>query len=245
MFLNPEENLFHVHTFRCRHADEVPDDVYVKKAIEMGVKSIWFTDHAPFPENPFGYRMMYDELDEYLDTLLELKDIYKNQIDIHIGLEAEYFPTYDKNGYYQQLKADERLDLLLLGQHMAQTDEGGYTFSWDKEKLDRDEAGALGKAICQGIESGYFDIVAHPDRSFRRKKHWDDDMAYISENIISTAGKHGLILEQNETSKRHKHHYWEEFWKMNEGRCQIVIGLDAHSPEELVKIRREKLCMRI
>ena len=40
---------FHVHTYRCGHAENISDETYVKKAIELGVKSIWFTDHAPFP----------------------------------------------------------------------------------------------------------------------------------------------------------------------------------------------------
>ena len=48
---------FHVHTYRCGHAENISDETYVKKAIELGVKSIWFTDHAPFPDNPFGARM--------------------------------------------------------------------------------------------------------------------------------------------------------------------------------------------
>jgi histidinol-phosphatase (PHP family) len=53
-----------VHTYRCGHAENVSDEEYIKKAISLGASGIWFTDHAPFPGDPFGNRMKYSELDE-------------------------------------------------------------------------------------------------------------------------------------------------------------------------------------
>lgn len=55
-------NLFHVHTFRCGHAENVPDTAYIERAIELGASDIWFSDHAPFPGDPFRNRMKYDDL---------------------------------------------------------------------------------------------------------------------------------------------------------------------------------------
>ena len=71
-----EKNIFHVHTFRCGHAENVPDKAYVEVALELGASDIWFTDHAPFPNDPFGARMKFSELNEYLRTLTELKEQY-------------------------------------------------------------------------------------------------------------------------------------------------------------------------
>ena len=112
-------NIFHVHTYRCGHAEVIPDEAYVKKAIELGAAEIWFTDHAPFPGNPFGSRMAYDQLEEYLTTLYNLKQKYTD-IDIHIGLETEYFPHFDNEGYYKHLRSVPEIEMLLLGQHMAE-----------------------------------------------------------------------------------------------------------------------------
>ena len=78
-----ENGLFHVHTYRCGHAQDVPDEAYVRQAIAMEAPEIWFSDHAPFPEDPFLQRMKYAELDEYLTTLQELKAKYRRQIDVH------------------------------------------------------------------------------------------------------------------------------------------------------------------
>lgn len=87
-----ERYLFHVHTFRCGHAEMVSDEEYIKKAIGLRATDICFTDHAPFPGNPFGGRMKYEELPEYISTLKNLKEQYQRKIKIHIGLEIEYFP---------------------------------------------------------------------------------------------------------------------------------------------------------
>lgn len=55
------KELFHVHTYRCKHAGDEREIEYVKRAIELGASGITFTDHAPFPGNPFGHRMQMEE----------------------------------------------------------------------------------------------------------------------------------------------------------------------------------------
>ena len=116
------------------------DEEYIKKAISLGATDLWFTDHAPFPDNPFGGRMKYEELSEYISTLKNLKEQYQRQIKIHIGLEIEYFSGYDRSGYYQELSNNPDLEILLLGQHMAEDpeDREHYTFEWPKERLLED-----------------------------------------------------------------------------------------------------------
>jgi len=93
----------------------------------MGAEKISFTDHAPFPGNPFGNRMDIEQLDEYLSTLKALRKKYLEQIKIEIGLEAEYIPAFKY--YYKTLLKDKKLDYLVLGQHMF-FDGTDYSFSW-------------------------------------------------------------------------------------------------------------------
>lgn len=231
--MNIDKNeIFHVHTYRCGHAENVTDEEYVKKAVSIGVSGIWFTDHAPFPGDPFGNRMNYTDLAEYINTLSILKQKYANKITIHIGLEIEYFPSFDKDGYYNELKANSNIEILLLGQHMAETSPGHYTFEWDNEQLVREEYIALGNAQIQGMKSGYFDVLAHPDRIFRRQKIWSENMSFISKQLITSTRQMSIPLEINESSKKQKHHYWQEFWNMASG-IQLIYGLDAHSLDEI------------
>ena len=231
-----ERYLFHVHTFRCKHAEMVPDEEYIKKSIDLGATDIWFTDHAPFPGNPFGGRMKYEDMPEYISTLKNLKERYQEKIKIHIGLEIEYFSGYDENGYYKELFSNPDLEILLLSQHMAEDpeDRSHYTFEWPKEQLLDDEYTALGDAMIAGMKAGCFKVVAHPDRIFRRQKIWNPEMEVVAVRVIDAAGQCGLPLEKNCSSMRRKHHYWKEFWKIAEEKgAEIVIGLDAHKLKSL------------
>lgn len=206
----------------------------------MGATGIWFTDHAPFPGDRFRNRMLYEELDGYIDSIIGLKKAYAGRIDVHLGLEIEYLPEFDRTGYYDELRKDDRFEILILGQHMAEDDkeQGVYTFDWDKERLKNEEYKALMNALITGIDLGRFDAVAHPDRSFRRCREWTPDMAVLSETLIDKANEKGMPIEINIHSFGDKHHFWLDFWELARNKdSKIIIGLDAHSPDELEKRR--------
>ena len=228
-----QTDIFHVHSYRCGHAENVPDEAYVKKAIELGASGIWFADHAPFPGNPFGNRMQMDELQEYLDTLSDLKKKYEDSIEIKAGLEIEFFPSFC--AYYATLKDKQGLDFLLLGQHMYEITPGEYSFSLAPEQKNQEEYHGLGEAIIEGLNTGLFDVLAHPDRIFRRRKKepWNEGFEAMSRAIIKTAVCNGVILERNIESMQRKYCYKKEFWDMVPEEAKTVYGLDAHSLEDL------------
>ncbi len=237
-----DTDIFHVHTNRCGHAGDEQDEAYVQKAIELGVTGIWFSDHAPFPLNPFRGRMKMETLPEYLYSLFRLKRKYEDDIDIHIGLETEYFEGYDMIGYYDYLRSQSEIEFLLLGQHMGYDEKtNDYTFHWDKEKLIACEYSQLALEIVKGIQSGYFDAVAHPDRIYRRKKEWDPFMEMIAGNICQNAANYGIPLEKNLHSMKEKNQYWAQFWEMADDLgANAVFGYDAHSTSQMEK-RHQRL----
>lgn len=237
--------IFHVHTFRCGHAENIPDEAYVKKAVELGADEIWFTDHEPFLGDPFGSRMDYDELEEYLDTLSLLKQKHTN-ITIHIGLEIEYFPHFDADGCYKHLRSLPELEMLLLGQHMAQVsdDPPVYSFSESTDFLNENEYKLLGRALTQGIATEYFDVIAHPDRIFRRCTAWDPDMEAVASEIIQAAVKAHIPLEMNLSSVENPINYKREFWRLVPDTAKRVIGFDAHSLHEM-KLRYNGIAERL
>lgn len=179
-----DKTIFHVHGYRCKHAGDERENEYIQKAIELGAKEIVFTDHAPFSGNSFNYRMAMEELKEYVGTLKVLQQQYKGMIEIKVGLEIEYIPTYID--YYRELKEKWKLDILLLGQHFSLLADGSYTFDLENKS---DEAHYLAEGIVAGMESGLFDVVAHPDQIFRRKKQWDFESVNFQDklrNVLNT-----------------------------------------------------------
>ena len=113
---------YHTHTWRCHHAKGTERE-YVERAIEGGLKILGFSDHTPYPL-PAGYhspnRMEMDKMDGYVDTVLSLKKEYQADIEIHLGLETEYYPAY-----WEQLLdflSDYPVEYMLLGQHYLENE---------------------------------------------------------------------------------------------------------------------------
>ena len=55
----------------------------------------------------------------------------------------------------------------------------------------------MAEGIVAGMESGLFDVVAHPDQIFRRKKQWDFESVELSRQIKEYAEHTGVVLEKN------------------------------------------------
>ena len=114
---------YHTHTARCGHA-EGTDEQYVLAAIGAGYDTLGFSDHVPYPYKSgfanVGVRMTMDKLPGYLRSVRALKEKYVGKIRILSGFECEYFPEY--MGWMADMKAENKLDYLILGNHYELTD---------------------------------------------------------------------------------------------------------------------------
>lgn len=221
--------VFHVHTYRCGHALNIRDEAYVKRAVELGANSITFTDHAPFPGDPFTNRMKFSELDEYISSLKKLKNEYKGIIDIRIGLEIEYLPSYIS--YYEELRANKDIEILMLGQHHYEISKGIYSYM---NNNDGPEYVGLIKAMCDGIDTRLFDVIAHPDRAFRKQKIWNKEMEICSNRLINRAVNNNVKMEINYRSMKKPKEYWPEFWERVPGEATTIYGCDAHAVNDII-----------
>lgn len=248
------KEIFHVHTYRCKHGSDEKDEELIQCAISLGAEKIVFTDHVPFPENPFDNRMDMEELDEYLKTLFALKEKYQNQIKIKIGFEVEYLPKYFS--FYESLRKNPKVDILILGQHFYQCGENDFSFEKDSDFRKTKEHIGCFSAMIEGVKSGLFDCVAHPDRCFKRCKEWTSEMENLSKELINAVLEKDIPLEINISSytKPHKKIFWKEFWSLVENHNQIsdkkiktVIGVDSHSTEEMkdrVEVAKMQFCKK-
>ena len=108
---------YHSHTYRCGHADlDMKDEEYIKEYIKMGFEKIAFTDHCPekseIDKRP-NIRMNYNQKDEYINSIKNLKEKYTGKIEIETGYEIEYLPKDEDN--LRELK--EECNKIILGQH--------------------------------------------------------------------------------------------------------------------------------
>ena len=197
---------------------------------------ITFTDHAPYPGDLFGNRMEMKQLPEYISTLQELKKRYNGKIEIKIGLECEYLPCYE--AYIRKLRSMEGMDTLLLGQHFYEVPRGKWSFNLVDMSM---EWKGIINAEMEGIATGLFDVVAHPDRAFKKCNSWTDEMESYSRKLIRMAFLNGNIpLEKNMASKRKKNNFWNEFWELVPDYEATIYGCDAHFVSELQLCDKEQ-----
>ncbi|MBQ7371409.1 MAG: PHP domain-containing protein, partial [Blautia sp.] len=108
---------YHTHTWRCKHASGTERE-YVENAIAGGLKILGFSDHTPYPfpeGTDIRTRMELNQMDDYVDTVLALKKEYQKDIEIHLGLEVEYFPVYFEK--LLDFLSDYPVEYFILGQH--------------------------------------------------------------------------------------------------------------------------------
>ena len=107
------KNNYHTHTARCYHASG-KDEEYVKAAIQANIKELGFSDHTPWHyDSSFkaSMRMPECQLDDYIESIRYLKEKYKDQISILIGLECEYFERYMP--WLEKMLKDKQIDYIL------------------------------------------------------------------------------------------------------------------------------------
>ena len=225
----PRRDYFHIHTWRCGHAQMVSEEAYIRRAILRGGKTITFCDHAPFPGDPFTKRMLMEQLPEYVSTLKRLQQKYKRWIQVKIGLEIEYLPEFDD--YYRQLHDSGNFDVLVLGQHFYQAAPGVYSFELEPGSAKANHARQCASALVEGMATGYFHVVAHPDRIFAYEKEFGQEQERIAQRVITAAQMFSVTLEKNLLEKERWN--YSRFWRMVPRGIKTVQGLDAHQLRHL------------
>ena len=220
---------YHTHTPRCNHAEGAERD-YIERALEAKLRELGFSDHSPYLFDVPGYysrfRMKPEQLEDYANTLLALREEYRDRIRLFIGLEMEYYPrlfsrTLDFLRQYP-------LDYLILGQHAIFNETEGI-FSprpTDDEKLLDQYRGQT----LEALETGLFSYFAHPDLFC----FTGDPKAYERHvrTICRRARELGIPLEFNLLGFQEEKHYPDpRFWRVaGEEGCSVVLGSDAHEP---------------
>lgn len=234
---------YHTHTPRCRHAQGAEEE-YVRNAIDRGLKILGFSDHTPqfFPGDYYSFMRMYpEELDDYCETVRHLRRKYQSQIQIPLGLEAEYYP-----GIWGELLPrlqDAGIEYLILGQHWLgdeQGEHGSGGATADEELLRR-----YCRQVMDAFETGKYTYLAHPDL-FRFVGDKDIYRRHMRV-LCRTAREADIPLEINLLGiLNNKHYPNEEFWALaaEEG-CKVVLGMDAHAPAHVANCQPEEEAMKI
>ena len=230
----------HTHTPRCHHAIGSERE-YIERAIAAGLDTLGFSDHAPMPfEGDYysTYRMALSDTRGYVDALLKLREEYRGKIDILIGFEAEYYPAVFPR--LLEFISEYPIDYLLLGQHFLGNEQNA-PYACRRTK-DESFFAAYVDQVCEGIRTGAFTYLAHPDLYMRSYPEFDRDCREAAKDLCREVREMGLLVEynlegvrasQNEGRVLYPH---PAFWETAAGEdVRAIIGVDAHSPQSLEK----------
>jgi len=218
---------YHTHTWRCGHASGTEEE-YIKRAIECGIKYMGFSDHMPYAcSDGFesGFRVPVSEAKKYVLELSSLREKYKDKIDIKIGFEMEYYPLNFKSMLKNAIEYGA--EYLILGEHYMSEEhpDGVHTIV---ETDSADKLKEYADAVTEGIESGVFTYVAHPD-----VLNFTGDIRVYQEEIrkICIASRScNIPLEINFLGIREKRNYPNEaFWEIaGKENSPVTFGFDSH-----------------
>ena len=220
----------HTHTFRCRHASGTERE-YIETALAGGLTTLGFSDHSPyaFPEDHYsGFRMANDLIDDYVSTIVALREEYRGKIDIKIGYELEYYPKFFRDTLKMITAHD--VDYVILGQHYLgnEIDELHCGVSTPDESIfvryiDQ---------VIEAIDTGIYTYVAHPDML-----NFTGDEAVFDRHyarLIEHAKDTDTPLEINFLGMRTQRFYpHERFFKLcGEIGAPVCCGCDAHRADD-------------
>lgn len=219
---------YHTHTKWCGHAQGDIED-YIKAAIALGWSEITISDHMPIDYRDHAFHRSMKEKDflKFNKELDEMKAKYQGIITVRKGMECEYEP--ERDAFYHQLKA-LGYEILLLSQHNSRD------YRWDYFKTLNEEAILLyTKELCEALDTGYFQICAHPDLIANKLEHIDELTMTCMREIFKCCERNHVLYEINAAALRRNRGYTnrlilEESKKYH---LQYVIGSDAHHPDDL------------
>lgn len=230
---------FHTHTTRCHHAlDE--DEEYVLWAIRNGYEVLGFSDHSCWKyDSNFipRIRMKVEDFPDYKNSVLNLKEKYKDQIEIRLGMEAEYFPEY--MDWMLDFCIENEIEYLVFGNHYYQSDETKIYLGGAKGKYMR----AYFDTCIEGMKTGMYAYLAHPELILRGTKgKMNKTIERGFHRICKTAKELDMPLEFNIAGMRcneimrYEEYPNANFWKIaSQYHNKAIIGVDAHEASALDK----------
>ena len=137
---------YHTHTVYC-DGNDTPEAL-VLEAIRLGCPSIGFSGHS-FTEFDQSYCMSRERTEEYKREVRALKEKYRGQIEILLGVEQDYYSEEPTDEY----------DYVIGSVHYILKDGVYLTVDWTREQQEEDVKIYYGGDFYAYAED-YYKIVA-------------------------------------------------------------------------------------
>jgi len=189
---------YHTHTPLCRHAEGEPID-YARRAHELGLAELGFSDHSPMPDDEFDdWRMLRSEFPDYLAKVEAARDGVP-EMEIRLGLEIDYLQ--DGRAWIEELSAMAEFDYLIGSVHYIapgwDIDNPKWIGRWTSELEVEEIWSAYWVIYTECARSGLFDFIAHPDLPKKFGHRPAGDLRRFYEPAIEAALASDTAIEIN------------------------------------------------
>ncbi len=227
----------HMHTPLCRHATGEPVD-YARRALEIGLTEIGFSDHSPMRQDDFdNWRMRFSQLDDYVESVRRSQKDFP-QLAIRLALEVDYLPGHEE--WIRELAAWHPWDYFIGSVHyISETwaiDDPQKISEW-KHRDPFEVWSIYFERLAKAAETGLFEIIGHADlpKKFGHKPNRDCTPLY--DRFLSAARQYNCAIELNTAGLRKN---CREIYPSHEilrlafqKGVPITFGSDAHAPGEV------------
>jgi histidinol-phosphatase (PHP family) len=230
----------HVHTEWSWDAPLGDMDGTCRRALELGLPTVAFTEHADFVRGPTA---VFDP-EAYHESVARCRTRYPD-LRILSGVELG-----EPHKYLEETKAllSAGFDRVLASVHGVIWN-GRFTDACEKGFLSEHNLDAylrlyLEETLALVQSDVGFEVLAHLDypKRYLPEGFSYDPATYQGEfrAILRTAAQRGIVLELNTTRGGQRERYMcpeltvVKWWR-EEGGCAVSFGSDAHCPEDLAK----------
>lgn len=232
---------YHTHHNRCGHAVGSIED-YILRGMEIGVHQLGVSDHMPLLHiNPSTLRndlaMKEEELPRYVEEVLRLKEKYRGDLDILLGIEGDYVEGNEED--IRRLLGDYPWDYVIGSVHyLGDWDlfDSRQKYRWQEREL-RSVYEAYYQAVAKAAQSGLFDIVGHIDGIKRYAPARPVEETEMQRAVLDVIAQAGMAVELNTSGLRKTavgmYPSEEVLQGCLERSIPVTIGSDAHHPRHV------------
>lgn len=231
----------HTHHERCGHAVGGIRD-YIEAAVSEGLQVIGISDHSPYfgskEESPWPQiAMAKKEFAVYVAEILRLKELYKGQIEVLLGVESDFFPEHAE--VYRRVYEQYPFDYIIGSVHQS----GGVSIfnrkRWkglsESEQVQQKEM--YYDLIQQSARSGMFQILGHIDAMKGFYPAFSTIQTKAVEDTLRIIGEYGIAIEINTSGKTKDVGGWYPSddilaLALHYG-VDVTFGSDAHVPSRV------------
>ncbi|MGL1890432.1 MAG: histidinol-phosphatase HisJ [Spirochaetaceae bacterium] len=199
---------YHTHCFYCDGKGDPRG--YVEEAIKRGFSSLGFSSHAPLKEDN-DWTLKENNVNKYIENIRALKEEFRDEIDIHLGLEIDYYPDENRFEYFKNLGLEYSIGS--VHQVKFKNSEVYYSVDENPEVFDYVTNTIFGSIedftieyysqVRALIKQGGFNILGHFDlikkfnkdfRYFTEEESWYKKQVYETLDLLENRD---IIVEVN------------------------------------------------